>query len=1464
MSARTGSDVKSQEQAVRWMQSENLRGSSSFLKKDSTSYDTRRKNVHFQVLLQEKSEEFVLMDDWLCIDSSSSEDDEPSNQGEITLASEKGTTHTSVPYGGQVQTLPVLNFALNKTTDVEEENIVSEFNLCEKMRDPLSSCLHNEKLILMSPKNTSHLSTELKSSNCAPILSFKEAADNIPSVDVMRVTNKASTSSAASGKGRAESCLILDASEGLRGNSDNECISSDSDNECISSDEIEVVDVIESMPNSSLSCSNPNTHKVSGRETTFFEPYNVMSDVSGSFAPKNSSKTESFCILPRQTSLSNPTCVALPELKFDRSKVTSVHETPLRTECASIKKNSVGLELSDTSKTKISRAAVKAETLCNMVPNYGDHFENGDLIIISDDEDDIVTEPQNLEETSDSSFLCVKNLSVNASQLSRELPVSKLSNGDTEKILEHQAVLTHFRCIYDVTASKAKDIGSDVKKRDILSANADSQCLSGNKNATLEGDMPSKLSNFVEDQQPPILYEVSNHQPSNQNRLNRCQLLPMSHKYDHQQPFTLNKVDDPQQPKLLMFRDHQKPSAVDRHDNFQKLSSLYKVDDHQQLINLNKNDVNKQSSVVQGLGDHGQPSNINRVDDYQQHSNLLQQSPLSQLQCSSDAKRKMKASKFEEQTGSTKSAVHNAPGGNLPELSSLISEHQETQVEDPTAQKIAVRATKQQTSSLKNKVKQVPYGNYTIQNFGAESETREIQITRTKECLTSPMKLTQNQTPSGKLEIQRNSVLNMTEKHTPVLKQTALVKQTSSGNVLPPKVPETCSSLVKSSDNTSFTVPFRSTAAVEAVLNHSPVCETSDNCLPSVMAQRVKGKMGHCTRLSPDRSSITTTDKVSTTNKMLSNTAKNELSSKAKKNSVLPIHASATVIPLWMPANVRSPGNAQEHPSFSSPVEAQVHSSSLSPVSAQVHSSSLSLVKAQVHSSSAPVKAQVHSSSSLVKALVHLSPVKAQDHSSFSSLTATKVPVQIQSTSDLLKVIPTTKTRVQENLKTDGTDIWNIPKGDCKGRKVDFVNNDDGFSPLSSTREKTVNSAKCVILSSTGDRTNMNKNNISSQQQTMEMEPSELVTSKMMEATLESHLFKTKKKKRHKGTELNISSSLDPTPIKTKKNKRHKGTELNISSSLDPTPIKTKKKKRHKGTELTISSSLDTTPIKSKKKKRHKGTELNISSSLDPKPKIYQAAVVYENFHSCQGSRKGYLKTRECTPKFKETKITLESNVNGSIVPSPDSTTLISEQKRITEAARVISHNRTIDTHKHSENSFVIKGLETISKLSSLGPLDSAVEHLLVQSRRVVAEGKDPLELFLVMDNFMVLDLISQKVSSQIEGKLLAPDIIGSSKEALKMMDWLLEAASQLKSKEKFIGLDIDAIARATIDNNAHQIIAFIKKLLKYQGKEEAKVEDLHNIFMAVTSMHCKLTTEPDLAKSKIPDDSSLIKRWDY
>lgn len=542
------------------------------------------------------------MDDWMIIDSSSSEDDEPSKQREIMLESKKGAAHTRVSHSNQAHISPVLNPTVNETVHIEEDN-VTNLNLFDRMKDHIPSSLPIETPASPSLKNSPEYSTAITASNCTPVVSCKETEDIIPSVDVKQVTDTSSTCISLSAKKRDDLCSSSDVSEGWMGL------------ECISPVETEVVDMIESMPNSRVSHSEPITSKFSssGKEATFCEPCaTVIPKVSGSSVPKNLGTTETFDTSLKQTSDRDPTCLTSLELKFKKFVGTPVGEATLRSESAADRKKSVGLKLSDRSKEKMSRAVGKDEDAFNVISSCNDHFDTEDVIIISDDEDDIFRESENLNKTSDISSVCVKNSSVSASRC-----FSELTKGDTQEILEHLTEFTHISDTSPVViVEKAKEVGRELKKIDVyLSAKGE------NKNATLEDDLSSSLSNVDDHQQPSVSYKVSNHQPSNQNRLDRHQLLPRSHENDdHQQLFTSKKVNDHQQPNLHMD-DYQQLSVLDKH-NFQQLSNLHKDDDHKQLLSLNKNGDHKKTSVLQRVDDHNQPSNFQKKDDHQQQLSL--------------------------------------------------------------------------------------------------------------------------------------------------------------------------------------------------------------------------------------------------------------------------------------------------------------------------------------------------------------------------------------------------------------------------------------------------------------------------------------------------------------------------------------------------------------------------------------------------------------------------------------------------------------------------------------------------------------------------------------------------------------------------------------------------------------------------------------------------------------------------
>nr|XP_045602617.1 uncharacterized protein LOC123760866 isoform X2 [Procambarus clarkii] len=202
-------------------------------------------------------------------------------------------------------------------------------------------------------------------------------------------------------------------------------------------------------------------------------------------------------------------------------------------------------------------------------------------------------------------------------------------------------------------------------------------------------------------------------------------------------------------------------------------------------------------------------------------------------------------------------------------------------------------------------------------------------------------------------------------------------------------------------------------------------------------------------------------------------------------------------------------------------------------------------------------------------------------------------------------------------------------------------------------------------------------------------------------------------------------------------------------------------------------------------------------------------------------------------------------------------------KKKICSAVKKISDSfgQIEDVKKHKRNSLVVECLEAVSKVSSiLGSLGPIIESLLIKSTVKTVGGQNSIELFLETENIMTLELVNQTVCTEYTRNILESELKANIEKAWKMTNILLEEVNEMKSTEKYLGLDIDAIARATVGRDSNDVVIFVKQMLKYQGKKEGKATDIHSIFMAVAKKHCELAVM-NMKKSISPNSGLASKK---
>ncbi|XP_042233783.1 uncharacterized protein LOC121873970 [Homarus americanus] len=148
---------------------------------------------------------------------------------------------------------------------------------------------------------------------------------------------------------------------------------------------------------------------------------------------------------------------------------------------------------------------------------------------------------------------------------------------------------------------------------------------------------------------------------------------------------------------------------------------------------------------------------------------------------------------------------------------------------------------------------------------------------------------------------------------------------------------------------------------------------------------------------------------------------------------------------------------------------------------------------------------------------------------------------------------------------------------------------------------------------------------------------------------------------------------------------------------------------------------------------------------------------------------------------------------------------------------------------------------ELCEPLGLLGPALRIIIH------RVKNSGTDTERLSQIFADDYNISLIKM-ASEKLE--ILSESAEGSSKE--KLLQGSTQAVELLKYisscclavKKPFNGVDVDKVARATMGEDAANIVLFIKNTLGYKGVLNPTVEDINEIFLAVSSKHFSMALE--------------------
>nr|XP_045605632.1 uncharacterized protein LOC123762906 isoform X2 [Procambarus clarkii] len=190
---------------------------------------------------------------------------------------------------------------------------------------------------------------------------------------------------------------------------------------------------------------------------------------------------------------------------------------------------------------------------------------------------------------------------------------------------------------------------------------------------------------------------------------------------------------------------------------------------------------------------------------------------------------------------------------------------------------------------------------------------------------------------------------------------------------------------------------------------------------------------------------------------------------------------------------------------------------------------------------------------------------------------------------------------------------------------------------------------------------------------------------------------------------------------------------------------------------------------------------------------------------------------------------------------------------------REVIKEKTQSPTTYEEEFSVIGTLKLLNELEdqlgSFGPaiitlLDKAVEHS--------QKGGNAMDLFNDPDNLVLVRYAREKLSSQVSARILGVSALVRTQMAVERAMWLQSEAEKLSNKEKYLGLDIANIARATLGKDKIQVAQYIAQHLLQVGNSNVSEQDLQNILVAVSASHKQIAVEQaeNEAQNKTSDDS--------
>lgn len=138
----------------------------------------------------------------------------------------------------------------------------------------------------------------------------------------------------------------------------------------------------------------------------------------------------------------------------------------------------------------------------------------------------------------------------------------------------------------------------------------------------------------------------------------------------------------------------------------------------------------------------------------------------------------------------------------------------------------------------------------------------------------------------------------------------------------------------------------------------------------------------------------------------------------------------------------------------------------------------------------------------------------------------------------------------------------------------------------------------------------------------------------------------------------------------------------------------------------------------------------------------------------------------------------------------------------------------------------------------SLGVLGPAIKIIVQKVLNCGTNTQSALQVLADDDNALLMKMASEKLISLSEkAKGNYKDmLLKGSIQAAKLIEYA--AASSRIEKKTYSGIDVEKVAKATMNQDASCIVKFIKNALAYEGVGNPTFEDINEIFLAVSSRH--------------------------